>query len=63
MPAAGVRYVPLGEAEGGTDKLPLAAAWVRGTRDVVHEDMIDIFGLVWRRTLNRLSKLSHPIAG
>lgn len=42
MPAAGVRYVPLGEAEGGTDKLPLAAAWVRGTRDAVREDMIDM---------------------
>ena len=42
MPAAGVRYVPLGEAEGGTDKLPLAAAWVRGTRDAVREDMLDM---------------------
>ena len=41
MPATGVRYIPLDEAtKGRTDKLPLAAAWVRGARDPVREDLL-----------------------
>ena len=41
MPATGVRYIPLKpSARGRLDKLPLAAAWVRGTRDPVREDML-----------------------
>jgi DNA-binding transcriptional LysR family regulator len=40
MPAEGVRYIPLKAARGGTNKLPLAAAWVHDTRDPVREDML-----------------------
>jgi DNA-binding transcriptional LysR family regulator len=40
MPAEGVRYIPLEPARGGTNKLPLAAAWVRDTHDAVREDML-----------------------
>jgi hypothetical protein len=38
---ATVRYIPLDDAiKGRTDKLPLAAAWVRRTDDPVREDML-----------------------
>jgi DNA-binding transcriptional LysR family regulator len=41
MPVAGVRYIPLSDATRvAEDKLPLAAAWVRGTRDAAREDMV-----------------------
>ena len=41
MPVSGVRYIPLADATGGaTDRLPLSAAWVRGTRDAAREDMV-----------------------
>ncbi|MFE0758317.1 LysR family transcriptional regulator [Inquilinus sp. NPDC058860] len=40
MATRGVRYIPL-EGTGGTmDRLPLAAAWLRGARDAVRDDMI-----------------------
>lgn len=43
MAAAGVRYIPLKPAGAGTmNKLPLAAAWVRGSRDPVRDDMLDM---------------------
>lgn len=41
MAATGVRYVPLKAAKAGTmNKLPLAAAWVRGSRDAVRDEML-----------------------
>lgn len=41
MPAAGVRYIPLEDAgRRRADKLPLAAAWARGTHDAVREEML-----------------------
>ena len=39
MPVPGVRYIPL-MAEDAKDKLPLAAAWVRGTRDQARDDLV-----------------------
>ncbi|MFO1153085.1 MAG: LysR family transcriptional regulator [Rhodospirillales bacterium] len=39
MPVAGVRYIPLA-AEAATEKLPLAAAWVGGTRDAARADLL-----------------------
>ena len=39
MPVSGVRYIPLA-AEEAKDKLPLAAAWVRGTRDATRDDLL-----------------------
>ncbi len=39
MAARGVRYVRL--ATSGMNKLPLAAAWTRGTRDPIRDDMLD----------------------
>lgn len=39
MPVPGVRYIPL-MAEDAKDKLPLAAAWVRGTRDLARDDLV-----------------------
>ena len=42
MAATGVRYIPLNAGNGGMiNKLPLAAAWVRGTRDPVRDEMLD----------------------
>jgi len=40
MAARGVRYVRL--AASDMNKLPLAAAWTRGTRDPVRDDMLDM---------------------
>jgi len=43
MGARGVRYVPL--AMSAMNKLPLAAAWTRGTRDPVRESVIETLQL------------------
>jgi DNA-binding transcriptional LysR family regulator len=41
MAVTGVRYVRLDMAAGGVmNKLPLAAAWVRGARDAVRDEML-----------------------
>lgn len=40
MAARGVRYVPL--ALSATNRLPLAAAWTRGTRDPVRDTLIEM---------------------
>jgi DNA-binding transcriptional LysR family regulator len=40
MAARGVRYVRL--ASSDMNKLPLAAAWTRGTRDPIRDDMLDM---------------------
>ncbi|HEX9446652.1 MAG TPA: LysR substrate-binding domain-containing protein, partial [Dongiaceae bacterium] len=46
MAAKGVRYIPLrGPGKGAMaaktmNKLPLAAAWARGTRDPIRDDML-----------------------
>jgi len=40
MAARGVRYVRL--AASDMNKLPLAAAWARGTRDPIRDDMLDM---------------------
>jgi DNA-binding transcriptional LysR family regulator len=40
MAARGVRYVPL--AMSAMNKLPLAAAWTRGTRDPVRDQLIEM---------------------
>ena len=40
MAARGVRYVPL--AASDMNRLPLAAAWSRGTRDLIRDEMLDI---------------------
>jgi DNA-binding transcriptional LysR family regulator len=40
MATHGVRYVPLESATGSMNKLPLAAAWLRGSRDAVRDEMI-----------------------
>lgn len=40
MATPGVRYIPLVEAAGSTNKLPLAAAWIRGSRDAVRDEML-----------------------
>jgi DNA-binding transcriptional LysR family regulator len=40
MAARGVRYVRL--ATSDMNKLPLAAAWTRGTRDPIRDDMLDM---------------------
>ncbi|HWK46410.1 MAG TPA: LysR family transcriptional regulator [Stellaceae bacterium] len=41
MAATGVRYIPLdGAGRGAIKKLPLAAAWVRGSRDAVRDEML-----------------------
>jgi DNA-binding transcriptional LysR family regulator len=42
MAAPGVRYVPLDLRPGAAmNKLPLSAAWVRGSRDAVRDEMLD----------------------
>jgi DNA-binding transcriptional LysR family regulator len=40
MATPGVRYVPLDEAAGAMNRLPLAAAWIRGSRDAVRDEML-----------------------
>ncbi|HEY8337662.1 MAG TPA: LysR family transcriptional regulator [Tardiphaga sp.] len=40
MAARGVRYVPL--AQSAMNRLPLAAAWTRGTRDPVRDTLIEM---------------------
>ncbi|WP_315830892.1 LysR family transcriptional regulator [Bradyrhizobium prioriisuperbiae] len=40
MATQGVRYVPLRTARRAMNKLPLAAAWVRGSRDPLRDEMI-----------------------
>lgn len=41
MVAAGVRYIPLDvNTKGAMNKLPLAAAWVRGFRDPIRDEML-----------------------
>lgn len=40
MATPGVRYIPLEEATGSMNKLPLAAAWIRGSRDAVRDEML-----------------------
>jgi DNA-binding transcriptional LysR family regulator len=40
MAARGVRYVRL--ATSDMNKLPLAVAWARGTRDPIRDDMLDM---------------------
>jgi DNA-binding transcriptional LysR family regulator len=40
--ATGVRYIPLNvTGEGTMNKLPLSAAWVRGSRDAVRDEILD----------------------
>lgn len=42
MAVSGVRYIPLGVPEtGAMNKLPLSAAWVRGSRDPVRDAMLE----------------------
>jgi DNA-binding transcriptional LysR family regulator len=40
MAARGVRYIPL--AASDMNGLPLAAAWARGTRDLVRDEMLEM---------------------
>ena len=40
MVARGVRYIPL--AASDMNRLPLAAAWARGTRDLVRDEMLEL---------------------
>lgn len=41
LKVSGVKYIPLdAQGDGGMNKLPLAAAWVGGTRDTVRDMMI-----------------------
>jgi DNA-binding transcriptional LysR family regulator len=40
MTTPGVRYIPLDEAAGPMNKLPLAATWIRGSRDAVRDEML-----------------------
>ena len=40
MAARGVRYIPL--AASDMNRLPLAAAWTRGTRDLVRDEMLEM---------------------
>ena len=42
MAARGVRYIPL--AASDMNRLPLAAAWARGTRDLVRDEMLEMLG-------------------
>jgi len=50
MAVRGVRYVPLVTTD--MKRLPLAAAWARGTRDVVRDDMLDML----KASLKRYAK-------
>ena len=40
MAARGVRYVSL--QGSAMDRLPLAVAWARGTRDFIRDEMLDV---------------------
>jgi DNA-binding transcriptional LysR family regulator len=40
MATPGVRYIPLEGAVGSMNRLPLAAAWIRGSRDAVRDEML-----------------------
>lgn len=45
MMISGVRYIPLVMPDTGVmNRLPLAAAWVRGTRDPVRDAMLEMLG-------------------
>ena len=50
MAARGGRYVPL--AASGMNRLPLAAAWTRGTRDPIRDEMLEIL----KASLKRYAK-------
>jgi DNA-binding transcriptional LysR family regulator len=50
MAVRGVRYVPLVTTD--MKRLPLAAAWARGTRDPVRDDMLDML----KASLKRYAK-------
>jgi DNA-binding transcriptional LysR family regulator len=50
MAARGVRYVPL--AASDMNRLPLAAAWTRGIRDPIRDEMLDIL----KASLKRYAK-------
>lgn len=53
MATTGLRYIPLNAGDGGMiNKLPLAAAWVRGTRDTLRDEMLDLL----RNQLGRYSE-------
>jgi hypothetical protein len=40
MATRGVRYVPLEAAD--MNRLPLAVAWTRGTRDLIRDEMLEM---------------------
>ena len=44
MATPGVRYLALEDARGATDRLPLAAAWLRDARDDVRDEMLAMIG-------------------
>jgi DNA-binding transcriptional LysR family regulator len=50
MAARGVRYIAL--AASDMNRLPLAAAWTRGTRDLIRDEMLDIL----KASLKRYAK-------
>ena len=50
MAARGVRYVPLTASD--MNRLPLAAAWTRGTRDPIRDEMLEIL----KASLKRYAK-------
>jgi DNA-binding transcriptional LysR family regulator len=50
MAARGVRYIPL--AASDMNRLPLAAAWARGTRDLIRDEMLNIL----KSSLKRYAK-------
>jgi DNA-binding transcriptional LysR family regulator len=52
MATQGVRYIPLQGATGLLNKLPLAAAWIRGSRDAVRDEMLATL----RESLGRYAK-------
>ena len=52
MAARGVRYIPLEASD--MNRLPLAAAWTRGTRDPVRDEMLEMLKARWRAMPRRL---------
>ena len=50
MAARGVRYIRL--AASDMNRLPLAAAWSRGTRDLIRDEMLEIL----KASLKRYAK-------
>jgi DNA-binding transcriptional LysR family regulator len=50
MAARGVRYIPLEASD--MNRLPLAAAWSRGTRDLVRDEMLEML----KASLSRYAK-------